>query len=232
MNLDRGTLGYWHTGVWMPMKKQKARETGPPLSCGRSIAWSVGHCGTGHGGGSRRACPKPLGWLGGLGGIQTAMAAQRPGGGRALCPSGQRLLLGDSALAGPVGRGIAAGQAQAGRKYGGDRPGGGGGRAECCRRVDPEQESRKNHLRQRRWLCQCPGHLLFNRTREDGGSGGGGQGRVFPLLSKGGGRLPSPDYAHPWIRNPMPGTAPSPTPRDGVARTTDTSYNIIRVGER
>ena len=173
------------------MKKQKARGQVRRF-LRRSIACLLAIVGMGMAA-VTAGLPQPLGWLGGLGGIQTAMAAQAPAGDGPV-PFWQRLLLGDSALLAQWAA-ESAGQAQ------GEKP------EETAPEEAEEEQNlqavtpdkiQENHLRQRLWLCQCPGHLPVQPDREDGGSGGGGQGRVFPLLSKGGGRPPSPDYAYPW----------------------------------
>lgn len=77
------------------MKKQKARGQVRRF-LRRSIACLLAIVGMGMAA-VTAGLPQPLGWLGGLGGIQTAMAAQAPAGDGPV-PFWQRLLLGDSAL--------------------------------------------------------------------------------------------------------------------------------------
>lgn len=170
--------------------------------------------------------PQPLGWLGGLGGIQTAMAAQAPAGDGPV-PFWQRLLLGDSALLAQWAA-ESAGQAQ-GEKPEETAP----EEAEeeqNLQAVTPDKIQEKTISGSGSGYVNAQGISLFNRTEKTvdlEAVAKGGSSLSFQKAEAG----PQVLIMHTHGTESYARDGTEPYTETGVARTTDTSYNIIRVGD-
>ena len=206
------------------MKKQKARGQVRRF-LRRSIACLLAIVGMGMAA-VTAGLPQPLGWLGGLGGIQTAMAAQAPAGDGPV-PFWQRLLLGDSALLAQWAA-ESAGQAQ-GEKPEETAP----EEAEeeqNLQAVTPDKIQEKTISGSGSGYVNAQGISLFNRTEktvELEAVAKGGSSLSFQKAEAG----PQVLIMHTHGTESYARDGTEPYTETGVARTTDTSYNIIRVGD-
>ena len=206
------------------MKKQKARGQVRRF-LRRSIACLLAIVGMGMAA-VTAGLPQPLGWLGGLGGIQTAMAAQAPAGDGPV-PFWQRLLLGDSALLAQWAA-ESAGQAQ-GEKPEETAP----EEAEeeqNLQAVTPDKIQEKTISGSGSGYVNAQGISLFNRTEKTvdlEAVAKGGSSLSFQKAEAG----PQVLIMHTHGTESYARDGTEPYTETGVARTTDTSYNIIRVGD-
>ena len=206
------------------MKKQKARGQVRRF-LRRSIACLLAIVGMGMAA-VTAGLPQPLGWLGGLGGIQTAMAAQAPAGDGPV-PFWQRLLLGDSALLAQWAA-ESAGQAQ-GEKPEETAP----EEAEeeqNLQAVTPDKIQEKTISGSGSGYVNAQGISLFNRTEKTvdlEAVAKGGSSLSFQKTEAG----PQVLIMHTHGTESYARDGTEPYTETGVARTTDTSYNIIRVGD-
>lgn len=162
----------------------------------------------------------PLDWLGALPTVQDAMAAQTDPADEPL-PLWQRLLLGESAL---VAQWAAEGSAPAQA-----HPEEGEAEAEL-QQVSPEQIQEKTLSGSGTGYVNAQGISLFNRTEKEVDLEAVAQGGSS-LSLQGAQAGPQVLIMHTHATEAYAQDPEAPYPETGVARTTDTNYNIIRVGD-
>lgn len=168
--------------------------------------------------------PQPIRWLGELGGIQTVMAAQEEGVDGPV-PLWQRLLLGDSALlaqwAAGTGGETAAQEATSPEEAGEEHD---------LAAVTPDKIQEKTISGSGSGYVNAQGISLFNRTEKTvdlESVAQGGSSLTFRPAQEG----PQVLIMHTHSTEAYARDGTEPYTETATARTTDTSYNIIRVGD-
>lgn len=165
--------------------------------------------------------PQSIGWLGG---IQAAMAAQ-PENGDGPVPLWQRLLLGDSALLAQWAAGTAGGEAAQE-----ETPPEEVGEEHDLEAVTPDKIQEKTISGSGTGYVNAQGISLFNRTEKTvdlESVAQGGSSLAFQPAQAG----PQVLIMHTHGTESYARDGTEPYTETGAARTTDTSYNIIRVGD-
>lgn len=164
----------------------------------------------------------PLDWLGNLAAIPTASAAQETPSSDEPVPLLQRLLLGDSALLAQWASGAGDTAPQA-------HPEEGEAEAEL-QQVSPDQIQEKTISGGGTGYVNAQGISLFNRTSKTvdlEAVAQSGSSLTFQPAEAG----PQVLIVHTHATEAYAQDSQNPYAETGVARTTDTSYNIIRVGD-
>ena len=164
----------------------------------------------------------PLDWLGNLAAIPTASAAQETPSSDEPVPLLQRLLLGDSALLAQWASGAGDTAPQA-------HPEEGEAEAEL-QQVSPDQIQEKTISGGGTGVCERPGDFPLQPDQQNRGPGGGGPERVL-LTFQPAEAGPQVLIVHTHATEAYAQDSQNPYAETGVARTTDTNYNIIRVGD-
>ncbi len=164
----------------------------------------------------------PLDWLGNLAAIPTASAAQETPSSDEPVPLLQRLLLGGLPPAGPVGLRGRGHRPQAHPEE---------GEAEAdLQQVSPDQIQEKTISGGGTGVCERPGDFPLQPDQQNRGPGGGGPERVL-LTFQPAEAGPQVLIVHTHATEAYAQDSQNPYAETGVARTTDTNYNIIRVGD-
>ena len=164
----------------------------------------------------------PLDWLGNLAAIPTASAAQETPSSDEPVPLLQRLLLGDSALLAQWASGAGDTAPQA-------HPEEGEAEAEL-QQVSPDQIQEKTISGGGTGYVNAQGISLFNRTSKTvdlEAVAQSGSSLTFQPAEAG----PQVLIVHTHATEAYAQDSQNPYAETGVARTTDTNYNIIRVGD-
>ena len=168
--------------------------------------------------------PQPIRWLGDLGGIQTAMAAQTENEDGPV-PLWQRLLLGDSALLAQWAA-ESSDQAEPQEETGSEED----DEEHNLEAVTPDKIQEKTISGSGSGYVNAQGISLFNRTEKTvdlESVAQGGSSLAFQPAEAG----PQVLIMHTHGTEAYARDGTEPYTETGTARTTDPSYNIIRVGD-